>query len=152
MASKRKTVRVSVELDTDLARGVSEEMAWLKKSAPGRATRAGAVRSVLQRQFRGMASSKRSREDLFQEILAEAVPLRDEGSALLSKGYTKAARRLLLEAASRELEALRVLDDPSEETLRSTLIAVVALLKDATGYRHLPDVPRPKRTSVEPTV
>ena len=151
MPGRKKTDRVSLELDKDLARGVAAEMARMKKAEP-RVTRAAAIKAVLARQFRCTASSRRDKDEVAKEILRESGVLKEEGAVLMAKGRLADARRVLLAATIKELEALWVMDDPSEETLKSSLIEVVGMLKDATGYRHLPDVPRPKRSFAEPAV
>ncbi len=55
-------------------------------------------------------------------------------------GDDRKARRAFLRAAALELEALAALEDPGESTTIGVLIEIVYLIKQATGYKSLPDV------------
>ena len=137
MSSKKKTEKISVELDRDLVRGVKSEMIRLK-SEPGRSTRAGAIRSILHKHLRSTSTLTKDVERVKLEILQEVKILKDEAKDNVN------GRKLLITAIMRELE-LWILEEPNEDQLKSSLIEIVGLLKDATGYRFLPDVKRTHR-------
>lgn len=83
----------------------------------------------------------RRRVKVRDALLSQSEPLKELAAAYADLGELAAADAAYLLAAAKELEALAVLRDPSEETVRDKLIDVVTLIKKGTGYKHLPDVP-----------
>lgn len=83
----------------------------------------------------------RRRVKVRDALLSQSEPLKELAAAYADLGERAAADAAYLLAAAKELEALAVLRDPSEETVRDKLIDVIALIKKGTGYKHLPDVP-----------
>lgn len=131
-----------MSLDQLVMRAVESEL----KSMPDGAKAADAVRRILHRATRcDTARRKKDRERVHNELLVEAADLRRSAHASSDHGSALAARRGFLLASIREIEALIVLGAPNEEDILASMVHLVGSLKDGTGYRSLPDVPRRAR-------
>ena len=141
--SETKSRKVSVQLSNELLKGLDAEVKRLKSLNPkSRVTRGDALRTLVLRHTRDYPLSEGERRKLYAEFLRESGPLKLQAlGAMADKDYQR-ARKAYLRAAALELEALAVLEAPSEQTTANALVEIVFLVKKATGYRTLPDTPR----------
>lgn len=135
-------VQVSVLLPKEIIRCLDQEVKKAKKPS-----RAAALAEVARKFFRGKFGGKAAVRAAYDELLDEAQRLKVRGSAHMGVGDIVRGRQCFLAAASKELEALSMLNEPNEESIRTAVIEVVALVKAGTGYKHLPSVP-PKHEEV----
>ncbi len=148
MATK-KLGKVNVALPRELIKELDGEVARIRRARPGlQVSRAGTIREILAH-WASLDKEDRSTEPRTHEgLLREARELKEKGHAALSEGGHRRARKLFLQSAARELEALVVAEehDPRklEAVTKTVLVQVMVLLKLATGYKHLPDVPHPR--------
>jgi len=88
-----------------------------------------------------------SRADVREALLKEAAALSKEAVAHEASGSRKAASRLFLAAASREIEAICYMAPEDEAGVKSALILAIHYTKKGTGYKRLPEfqssVPNP---------
>ena len=140
-AAKKLTVGVPASAVRALDRRTRE----LRGGRKAGWSRSDLVRLAIARLL-GKEVGRNGVEALYSELHEMAGPLKLKAGEQLALGKPHLARPLYLQAASLELEALALLDDPDEETVRSALLEILILLKDGTGYRHLPDVPGGRRT------
>ncbi len=107
----------------------------LSRRSGGKGVRLSATaRKVLEG---ALLTSDTGSDALRDILLAEASSQEDRAS---SEGGD-VRRRVLLRSAALEIEALAMSESPTERAVLTTLIQTVRLLKDATGYKSLPDVP-----------
>jgi len=141
--SESKSRKVSVQLSNELMKGLDAEVRRLKSLNPNsRVTRGDALRTLVLRHVKDYPLTDAERKKLHAEFLRESGPLKSQGmSALADKDYQR-ARKAYLHAIALEVEALAVLDNPTEQTTVDALIEIVIMLKKATGYKTLPDIPR----------
>lgn len=154
---KKKSGRIALTLPRELLKSLGLEVAKVRKLMPGRkVSRAEVVREILANH---LAHSSTQPEDRSPEALSrQASELKEQAREAASHGSRRRSSKLLLQAAARELEALSMADEGPddkpqlrhEHAIKSTLIEVLVLLKEATGYKHLPDLPsRPKLELVQ---
>ena len=143
--SKTPKTRVTVELPQNLVRQLDREAGRLKKRG-GRGSRTEALAEAVRRHFLGTHGGHSTLMGAYGEIRQEAVRLKAHGIEKLGQCSVAAAKRSFLLACSKELEALSLLSNPDEATVRSAVIEAVMLLKDGVGYRSLPDVPGGRKT------
>ena len=143
---RMKPVKLTVEVHPTVARALDAEVKRLRKERPdGRWSRSELVRFALARGF-GKKISKKDRAAIYKELLYKSGTLKLRARANLASNKLEAARSAYLQAAALELEAFSLLDNPGEMTVKTALIEILVLLKDGTGYRHLPEVPGGRRT------
>lgn len=148
--SSKKPAKVTLSLPRNLIREIDAEVSRLRKARPGiPISRSGVMREILAH-WASLDREERSTEPrTYEGLVREATELKEKGNAALSEGGHRRARKLFLQSAVRELQALAILDDPDprrvEALTKTTLVEVVVLLKLATGYIHLPDVPSKPR-------
>ncbi len=80
-----------------------------------------------------------SRADVREALLKEAAALAKEATAHDASGSRKAAARLYLAAASREIEAICYMAPEDEAGIKSALILALHYTKRGTGYSRLPE-------------
>lgn len=147
---RKKSGKVSLSLPKDLIRELDAEVSRARKSRPGTSvSRAELMRGILIHFIATAKEEKRSEARSYESLVKEAGHLKERGNTAMSEGGHRRARKLFLQSAAKELEALALVDDPDarkvEERTRTALIEVVVLLKMATGYAYLPDVPSQPR-------
>lgn len=150
-----KKSKVSLSLPRELIRELDVEVSRAKKSRPGsNVSRAEIIREVLTHFVNDTKEERRSEARSYDGLIKQARQLREKGTVAMSEGGHRRARKMFLQSAARELEALALVDDPDvrrvEEMTKTALIEVVVLLKMATGYTYLPDVPSQPRMKVAP--
>lgn len=74
-------------------------------------------------------------------ILREADWQKERGKAAEKAGDSAQAESAFLKAAAAELDALAVLGTGDDRSVMTAVVEVLMLLKRATGYSRLPDVP-----------
>ncbi len=156
MASKKKSTpkvaRLSVTISQDSVALIDREATL--NGYTGKTARSQAVMEIVRKNFRGKFGDPKTLRRHYDELLGEAKELKDTATELKRshRGIEEASRNFLM-AAAKELEALAMVQFISqnkeehhviEETMRSALIEIVGLIKDGTGYTHLPDVPKRK--------
>lgn len=151
----RKKFKVSLSLPRELIRELDAEVSRTKRSRPGsNVSRAEIIREVLTHFVNGTKEERRPESRTYDSLMKQAVQLKEKGTVAMSEGGHRRARKMLLQSAAKELEALALIDDPDqrkvEEMTKTTLIEVVVLLKMATGYAYLPDVPSQPRIKTVP--
>jgi len=149
MAKKRKKTperrKVSAGVTAATARRLDGEARRRSRGRGEEWTRADLVRLAIARLLEAELPDG-EREALYRELLRTAGPLKLAAKGKLADGKPHLARPLYLRAAALELEALALLDDPGEDTLKSSLLEILVLLKNGTGYKHLPEVPGGRKT------
>jgi hypothetical protein len=147
---EKRGIKISVWLPGALVSALDAEIAQIGNGRTGpEPTRSGTVRDIVARSLRRKVYTEEDRTRAYELLLKEAVAMKRAGMGLEQTGDGELFRQALLSAASKELEALSVLRSPSEEATKSALIETIALIKAATGYKHLPDVPRQAAVSTE---
>jgi len=142
----KNSVKVTVDVHPSVVRALDAEAERLRKEWPdGNWSRSERIRTSLARSF-GKRISKKDRAALYEELRRKAVFMKLRGQNCLTDRKVADARDAYLQAASLELEALALLDNPDEATVLAALIGILALLKEGTGYMHLPEVPGGRRT------
>lgn len=150
----KKPGKVTLSLPRELIRELDGEVTRVRKARPGvPISRAGIMRTILAH-WASLDREDRSTEPrTYQGLVKEAQELKEKGNAAMSEGGHRRARKLFLQSAAKELEALALVEDPDsrkvEALTRTTLVEVVVLLKMATGYNHLPDIPSQPRIKLE---
>jgi metal-responsive CopG/Arc/MetJ family transcriptional regulator len=150
-----KKSKVSLSLPRELIRELDAEVSRAKRSRPGsNVSRAEIIREVLTHFVNGTKEERKSESRSYESLMKQARQLKEKGTAAMSEGGYRRARKMFLQSAAKELEALALVDDPDqrrvEEITKTALIEVVVLLKLATGYTYLPDVPSQPRIKVVP--
>lgn len=151
MSRKRKSkpashVRLTVDVHPTVVRALDAEIERLRKDRPDKKwSRSELVRFALARGF-GKRITKKDRAALYKELLRKSGVLKLSAKKHLAFNELGNARAAYLQAASLELEAFVLLDDPDESTTKTALIEILVLLKEGTGYGHFPEVPGGRRT------
>lgn len=137
LPKKTKKIRVSISLE----KGIIKHLDGVAKQQKGRQSRASVLLKIVKQFFREKLVKQNEIASLYIELIDEAVVLKRDGLACMSNGDQVRARQRFLLAASKELEALSFLKQPSESIISSAVIEIVSLLKEGTGYKQLPTVP-----------
>lgn len=141
---KPETRKVTVEVPASVVRTLDKQLRGLRRRMSD-VSRSDLIRLALRR-YVGPSLPKRDRRALYEELLRRSGVLKLNAKAHLADGRPHRARPLYLRAAALELEALVLLEDPGEDTLKSALLEILFLLKSGAGYSRLPDVPGERRT------
>lgn len=144
--TKRSTV---VALSDDCVRAVDRRVSRKrgKSPVPSRAAVLDAlVRSCVMDPSE-VTKKSGGRDPARAALLEGARRHKDEARKRQEAGDRKAATEHLLLAASKEIRALAFDPSPCESDIKSTLLEAMLLLREATGYRRLPDLPDPGRRS-----
>lgn len=138
--------KLTVDVHPSVVRAMDAEVERLRKDRPDRKwSRSELVRFALARGF-GKRISKKDRATIYKELLRKSGVLKLKAKGHLALNELDAARSAYLQAASLELEAFSLMDDPDESTMKTALIEILVLLKEGTGYKHFPEVPGGRRT------
>lgn len=138
--------KLTVDVHPTVVRALDAEVERLRKDRPGRKwSRSELIRFALARGF-GKRITKKDRAALYKELLRKSGVLKLRAKKHLALNELGDARAAYLQAASLELEAFVLLDDPDESTVKTALIEILVLLKEGTGYKHFPEVPGGRRT------
>ena len=146
----KKKGKVSLSLPRELIKELDAEVSRARRARPGsNVSRAEVIRAVLASFVNAAKEERRSEGRTYESLVKEAHQLKEKGNVAMSEGGHRRARKMFLQSAAKELEALSLVDDPDlrkmEQMTKTTLIEVVVLLKMATGYNYLPDVPSQPR-------
>jgi metal-responsive CopG/Arc/MetJ family transcriptional regulator len=147
---RKKSGKVSLSLSRELIKELDAEVSRARKAKPGTTfSRSELIREVLAHFTAASKEERRSETRTYESLVKEAHQLKERGNIAMSEGGHRRARKMFLQSAAKELEALALVDDPDfrkvEEMTKTALIEVVVLLKMATGYNYLPDVPSQPR-------
>jgi hypothetical protein len=144
----KKFSRISVQVHPKVLKDLESFVAKTNKPIKKiKVTKSDVVREAIISYVKG-GSSPLDEDRTHDSLLRKSRSLKKDGVEAKYSGSKRRSRKLFLAAASKELEALSILDEPSESILRSTIIEVLLLLKEATGYRRLPEVPSTKESTV----
>lgn len=132
--SKEKYV-VSIELENSVIENIDTIVRNLKQSGH-KVSRTSICKELVSINFNKSYSSPTDQFMIHDILIKISSMLRDEAI-----GDKEKSSSLYLLAAVKELEALSVIDVKSENLIKSSLLQIVLLLKKATGYKTLPDVP-----------
>lgn len=148
---RKKSGKISLLLSKESLRGLNTEVNRVRKLYPGTVvSRSEVVREIISQYLLSQKEDRELEARTHTSVVHEATELRENGDIAFTEGGYRRARKLFLQSAAKELEALSFIDDPDESIMRTTLIEVVVLLKKATGYTYLPDIPsRPKIKVIE---
>jgi hypothetical protein len=139
---RRRNRKIQIELPESLVRSIDKEVRRSRLSGRS-ASRAGLMRELLGlgvvRRMAADSEDEASRTDVRDTLLKEAAALAKEAAAHEASGSRKAASRLLLAAASREVEAICYMASEDEVGVKSALILAIHYMKKGTGYRRLPE-------------
>lgn len=127
--------KIVVELDSSVIKLVDEISNQFKKAGI-RTSRTSIIRDIVNVSFHNKYDHDEQML-VYDRLVQMSAILKSRAIECKNDG----ASSHYLMAAVREIEALSVVDDKNEELIRTTLITVIQLLKKATGYRNLPDVP-----------
>jgi hypothetical protein len=143
---KKKDFKCEVRLSSTLLTLIDSEL----KRTPGRSPdgRAKLIQEIVRKHFRTQLKTQASMNKAHRELCKESRLLKNKAVSLISEQRMQEASRALLHAASKEIEALSIADLNEESTIISCLVEVIQLIKEATGYKHLPDIPS-KRMAAE---
>jgi len=149
---RKKQGKISLSLSRELIRELDAEVSRARKAKPGTTfSRSELIRDVLTHFTTSSKEERRTEARTYESLVKEAYQLKERGNVAMSEGGHRRARKMFLQSAAKELEALAVMDDPDsrkvEAMTKTALIEVVVLLKMATGYSHLPDIPSQPRIS-----
>ncbi len=147
MPTPKEKTRVFTELPKSLIKQLDREAARLKKGG-GRGSRSEALAEVVRRHFLGTYGGNTMLLSAHNEIRQDASQMKSYAEEKLRQKDIYAAKRGFLLTAAKELEALALLSDPDESTIRSSVIETLMHLKDGVGYKALPDVPGGVRTTI----
>ena len=145
MSRRARKKRLTLELPDALASSIKQNLKRVQKLDPDAdVTEVDVILDALHHVF--AVGSERSRSKTRQMLLDKAASHKKKASENLSKGYTSKARSGFLLTAAMEIESLASMNlsrsnRETEEAIKSTLVEVVLLLKAATGYKSLPDLP-----------
>jgi metal-responsive CopG/Arc/MetJ family transcriptional regulator len=150
---RKKPGKISLSLPRELIRELDAEVSRARKARPGTVvSRSEIVREILVHFTSTAKEERRSAKDeprTYESLVKEAFQLKERGNVAMSEGGHRRARKMFLQSAAKELEALALVEDMDsrrvEEVTKTALIEVVVLLKMATGYNYLPDVPSQPR-------
>lgn len=147
---RKKSGKVSLSLPRELIKELDQEVSRARKARPGsNVSRSEVIREVLAHFTASSKEERRSESRTYESLIKEAFQLKEKGNVAMSEGGHRRARKMFLQSAAKELEALALVDDPDsrkvEEMTKTALVEVVVLLKMATGYNYLPDVPSQPR-------
>lgn len=139
---KPKKPRVKITLTPDLVSGLDQEIRRIRARYPTtKPTRGSVGQDLLRKTLMRKVETKTDRATAYKAILKEASIMKLRAMKERSLGNVFESQRFWLMAAAYELEALAVIGTQDEPTIQSTLIEVLGMLKAATGYKHLPEVP-----------
>lgn len=143
--SRRALKKLTTGVPSSVVRALDRQVRELRESRGTEWSRSDLIRLAIGRLI-GKEMVQEDVNALYLELHERISPLKSEALKCLDVGKPHLARSLYLRAASLELEALSLLDDPDENIVKSALLETLVLLKEGTGYRHLPEVPGGKRT------
>ena len=135
-ASEKITILIGQELSKQLSRAL---ISIRKVRANPKITRPQLIREILN--CYTTQQEPTSKEDAYEIIMKGSIEYEKGGMEALVQGSQERAKKMFLLAAAREIEALAIVDKPSENAIRSSLVRVVMLLKSGTDYLRLPDIP-----------
>jgi len=149
---------MSLSLPRELIRELDAEVSRARKARPGSTvSRSEIVREILTHFTSAAKEERRAVKDeprTYESLVKDAFQLKEKGNVAMSEGGHRRARKMFLQSAAKELEALALVEDLDsrkvEEMTKTALIEVVVLLKMATGYAHLPDIPSQPRINAMP--
>jgi len=149
---RKKSGKISLSLPKELIRELDAEVSRARKARPGSTvSRSEVIRGVLAHFTSTAKEERRSESRTYESLIKEAFQLKERGNVAMSEGGHRRARKMFLQSAAKELEALALVEEPDsrkvEEMTKTALIEVVVLLKMATGYAHLPDIPSQSRVN-----
>jgi hypothetical protein len=78
---------------------------------------------------------------MFETLAAQSVELERKAVQLMQNGEPAEARKAYLLAIASEAQAWASLSSPAEGEIKTALIRIISMLKNASGYTYLPDVP-----------
>ncbi len=143
----KRSEKIALTLPRAVLKDLDAEVHRIRKAMSGhKVSRAEVVREILLSHLSGTGV-----ENSYQELLKKSSAMRAQGNAAVEEGSHRRARRLYLQGAIAEITALSILDDPKdgseasildyEKKTKTGIIEALGLLRDATGYAHLPDIP-----------
>lgn len=139
---RKKSGKVSMVLPKDLLKELGAEVSRIRRARPGtNVSRSEVLRQIVAQHLETSKEERHLEERTYSTLIHEAAELKERGKTAMSEGGHRRARKMFLQSAAKELEALSLVEDPNEDTIRTTLIEVVVLIKSATGYAHLPEYP-----------
>jgi hypothetical protein len=146
--SKPRIRKILITLPEHLVQDLQKEIKRLSRTKDGvRYNRNAYIRDIIYLNLLKnpyvVSKHKLTRLDARKALLHAANSTKTIAKESLLEGNSEVASALFLAAAAKELEALSVLRNPDESTIRSTIIEVLVCLKAGTGYNHLPEVPLP---------
>lgn len=145
--SKKKSERITVLVPRELSRMITKAAATARKTKDLKVSRSGLVREIITYYFDSMAQSEKDEPRSYEDLTKQSAELERGALEATTQHSHNRARKMFLLAAARELEALALLERPNEENIKTTVIRAVMLLKDGSGYNHLPDFPHTRRIS-----
>jgi metal-responsive CopG/Arc/MetJ family transcriptional regulator len=137
---KRKSERITVLIPKELSRTITKALASARKARENvSVSRSDLVREILTYYFESMSQPDELRS--YEDLAKQSIELENGAIEATTQHSHGRARKMFLLAAAREIEALALLDRPNENNIKTTVIRAVMLLKDGSGYNHLPDYP-----------
>lgn len=138
---KKKSI-LSISLPPEVFKRLSQEVRLRKtKDSSSNPSRTSIARALIITGLRRMPETPGGKKELNIQILRESIELKSKGKILLANNKKIEAQSMFLLAAAKELEALSILKTDSETKMRTTIIETLMLLKLATGYKNLPNIP-----------
>jgi hypothetical protein len=143
MSAKQKSNRLTLLLNNDIIAALDREIRRIKKIHPGvRPSRTSVARGLLHRSLSGRnASTRPERLTAYKSLMLEAKQWEEKAVYYRNSDHQAVAKSAFLMAAAIQLEALAVLQGPTETAIMSTLIESIGLIKAGTNYKNLPQVP-----------
>jgi hypothetical protein len=145
MAAKKKnakTRKVVVSLSSEVVMKIDQEMKKLRETVLGsKPTRSEVCASFIEEGINKCAKTEYERNLSSERIITQANSFRDQAAMCLTNGENNEASSLYLMAASKELEALAILQTRNENIIKSTIIETIQFIQKGTGYRTLPVLP-----------
>lgn len=132
-----KTKRISLNLPENVYKALEKETRQRNKTGK-RVTGPTILRDIVTRHLLGSNGSPAEKMQVYHDMMKEVLILKDTVVEELSRKSAK-SRKPALKAAALKIQALSLMEKPSEEVTLKILIGVVFLLKCATGYKRLPD-------------
>lgn len=142
-SAKKGTV---VTLSDDCVRAVDRRIRRRKRGpAPSRSSALEALVRACVMDPSEVTKKSGGREPAWLSLLEGARFHKEEAAKKKAAGDRRGVTEHLLLAASKEIRALAFNPDPSEADVKSSLLETMLLLREAAGYRRLPDLPDPGR-------
>lgn len=149
MMNTNNLEKITISINKELSKQLTNTLKLIRKTHnKPKMTRPEMVKMILIQYIAEMHSEKQSHE----KIIELSNKFEKDGMEASMQCDQNKAKKLFLLSAAKEIEALAILDDPKELDIKSALIRAIILLKDGTGYSHLPDIPARKQKLVNTAI